>query len=81
LRDDTCTFAMCGISARRCDIDHTRDWHAHDGPTDHDNLAHLSRGHHTLKHHGGWRVRQDKPGHLTWTSYLGRKYEVAPASG
>ncbi len=80
LRDDTCTFAMCGISARRCDIDHTRDWHAHDGPTDHDNLAHLSRGHHTLKHHGGWRVRQDKPGHLTWTSYLGREYAVAPAS-
>jgi hypothetical protein len=80
LRDETCTFAMCGISARRCDIDHTRDWHAHDGPTDHDNLAHLSRGHHTLKHHGGWRVRQDRPGHLTWTSYLGREYTVGPAS-
>lgn len=78
LRDGTCRFPMCSIPAGRCDIDHTRDWHAHDGPTDHDNLAHLSRGHHTLKHHGGWKVRQTRAGTLTWTSYLGREYVTLP---
>ena len=80
LRDGTCRFPMCTICAGRCDIDHTRDWLAYEGPTDHDNLAHLSRGHHTLKHHGGWRVTQDRRGTLTWTSYLGRSYETHPAA-
>src|SRR5690606_5893602 len=51
IRDGSCRFPMCNIRTGRCDLDHTRDWVA-DGRTDHDNLAHLSRGHHTLKHHG-----------------------------
>jgi hypothetical protein len=79
LRDETCRFPMCRISAGRCDIDHTRDW-LYDGHTDHDNLAHLSRGHHTLKHHGGWKVKQTRPGVLEWTSYLGRKYDTQPST-
>ncbi|TPX04804.1 DUF222 domain-containing protein [Schumannella luteola] len=79
LRDETCRFPMCRTCASRSDIDHTHDW-AYDGPTDHDNLAHLSRGHHTLKHHGGWRVRQTRGGALTWTSYLGREYTTHPAA-
>ena len=70
---------MCNIGTGRCDIDHTRDW-AHHGPTDHDNLAHLSRGHHTLKHHGGWSVTHTGTGTLTWTSYLGRTYATEPAA-
>ncbi|MFT4029450.1 MAG: DUF222 domain-containing protein [Protaetiibacter sp.] len=78
LRDGTCRFPMCTMSAGRCDIDHTRDWVAYEGPTDHDNLAHLSRGHHTLKHHGGWRVRQSRSGTLSWTSFLGRRYDTHP---
>lgn len=80
IRDGSCRFPMCNISTRRSDIDHTQDW-ARSGTTDHDNLAHLSRGHHTLKHHGGWRVRQDRAGHLTWTSYLGRRYTTMPETG
>jgi len=80
IRDGSCRFPMCGIRTQRSDIDHTRDWQ-HGGPTDHGNLAHLSRGHHTLKHHGGWRVEQRRPGHLTWTSYLGREYETFPDTG
>jgi hypothetical protein len=79
LRDETCRFPMCRVGARRCDIDHTRDWLTH-GPTDHDNLAHLSRGHHTLKHHGGWKVKQARPGVLEWTSCLGRQYDTQPAT-
>lgn len=77
IRDGSCRFPGCGIRTHRCDIDHTTDW-AHGGTTDHHNLAHLSRGHHTLKHHGGWRVEQPRPGHLRWTSPLGREYATVP---
>jgi len=80
LRDETCTFPMCSISARHSDLDHTRDWAYANGPTDHDNLAHLSRGHHMLKHHGGWSVQQTASGNINWTSFLGREYTVEPMS-
>jgi hypothetical protein len=80
IRDGSCRFPMCGIRTHRSDLDHTHDWQ-HGGTTDHSNLAHLSRGHHTLKHHGGWKVAQTSPGHLTWTSYLGREYETLPETG
>lgn len=80
IRDGSCRFPMCGIGTRRSDIDHTRDWQ-HGGGSDHGNLAHLSRGRHTLKHHGGWKVAQPSPGRLTWTSYLGREYETVPDTG
>lgn len=80
IRDGSCRFPMCGIRTHRSDIDHTRDWQF-GGTSDHGNLAHLSRGHHTLKHHGGWSVTQTQPGHLTWTSYLGRRYETLPDTG
>jgi hypothetical protein len=78
IRDGSCRFPMCTIRTSHSDIDHTRDWLL-DGPTDHDNLAHLSRGHHTLKHHGGWKLRQTRAGNLEWTSYLGRRYRTEPA--
>ena len=79
LRDGTCRFAMCGRSARWCDVDHTRDW-ALEGETDARNLAHLCRGHHTLKHASAWRVEQDAggSGELTWISPLGRRHVTAP---
>ncbi|WP_163620906.1 HNH endonuclease signature motif containing protein, partial [Microbacterium sp. B35-30] len=48
-RDEHCRFPGCRRPVRRCDIDHTID-HAHGGPTSHDNLAHLCRRHHVLKH-------------------------------
>ena len=78
IRDGSCRWPGCAISTRRSDIDHTHAW-GDLGPSDHDNLAHLSRGHHTLKHHGGWRATQPRPGHLVWTSFLGRRYETEPA--
>ncbi|MFT4285072.1 MAG: DUF222 domain-containing protein [Protaetiibacter sp.] len=80
VRDGSCRFPGCNIRTHRSDIDHTRDWQ-HDGRSDHGNLAHLSRGHHTLKHHGGWRVTQPRPGVLHWTSPLGRRYETLPDTG
>lgn len=77
-RDVHCRFPGCRIPAARCDIDHTVDA-ALGGPTAVDNLAHLCRGHHTLKHHSGWRLRQREGGELEWTSLTGRtRRERAP---
>jgi len=56
LRDSTCRFPGCSRTAYQCDIDHTDDW-AHGGQTRHDNLAHLCRSHHRLKHNSEWRVQ------------------------
>jgi hypothetical protein len=79
VRDVTCRFPGCSRHAARCEIDHTRDW-AHDGQTRHDNLAHLCKSHHTLKHKSDWQVTQarDGTGNLTWTSPTGHNYTTEP---
>jgi hypothetical protein len=79
VRDATCRFPGCSRHASRCEIDHTRDW-AHDGQTRHDNLAHLCKSHHILKHNTDWQVTQarDGTGNLTWTSPAGRNYTTEP---
>lgn len=56
LRDCTCRFPGCSRTAYQCDIDHTDD-RALGGETRHDNLAHLCRSHHRLKHNSSWRVQ------------------------
>ncbi len=71
LRDGRCRQPGCTRSAGRCDIDHTIPAEV-GGPTVPNNLAHLCRGHHTLKHHGGWEVKQMSPGVLEWTTPTGR---------
>lgn len=77
-RADRCMAPGCGIPASRCEIDHTVAWED-GGATALDNLAPLCKGHHTVKHHGGWRVRQlDGGGALEWTSPAGRRYVVEP---
>ena len=70
LRDGTCRFSGCGRAAKNCDIDHTTDW-SKGGRTSADNLAHLSRRHHTLKHRSRWTVEPGQGGILTWTSPTG----------
>lgn len=77
-RDEHCRFPGCRQPASRSDLDHTIA-HAHDGPTEITNLAHLCRRHHTLKHHSAWRVRQRPDGILQWTSPTGRVYDDHPA--
>lgn len=81
-RDVTCGFFGCSQAADRCDLDHTRDWQ-YGGTTELANLAHLCRGHHTLKHHTRWSVIQaaDGSGTLTWTSPAGKKYRRVPERG
>ncbi|QEW00858.1 DUF222 domain-containing protein [Microbacterium caowuchunii] len=76
-RDHRCRFPGCRMPAIRSDVDHTRDY-AHGGPTDAGNLAHLCRGHHTLKHATPWRVRQLAAGILEWTSPAGHTYTDHP---
>lgn len=80
LRDETCRFPGCGVIASRCDIDHSEAW-ADLGETAHDNLAHLCRGHHRLKHETAWRLKHLERGVLRWTSPVGRIYLTDPAEG
>jgi hypothetical protein len=49
VRDGGCRFPGCGRRATGCDLDHSQPWWP-DGQTRHDNLAHLCRKHHRLKH-------------------------------
>ena len=78
-RADRCMGPGCGMPASRCEIDHTIAWE-HGGSTSLDNLAPICRGHHRVKHHGGWQVRQvpGSGGALEWTSPAGRQYVVEP---
>ncbi|SIT82907.1 HNH endonuclease signature motif containing protein [Microbacterium sp. RU33B] len=78
-RADRCMAPGCGMPASRCEIDHTLAWD-HGGDTSLGNLAPLCKGHHTVKHHGGWTVRQidDSGGAIEWTSPTGRRYLVRP---
>jgi hypothetical protein len=77
LRDGTCRFPGCNRPAARSDIDHTRPWE-HGGPTDLDNLAHLCRAHHRLKHQTLWAVEQEPGGVLAWTSPAGQTHRTYP---
>lgn len=78
-RAERCMAPGCGMPASRCEIDHTVAWES-GGETRIDNLSPVCRGHHKVKHHGGWRVRQvrDGGGALEWISPAGRRYVVPP---
>lgn len=76
-RDERCRCPGCIRLARGTDVDHTVDA-ARGGPTEHTNLAHLCRRHHTLKHETAWRVRQLPGGILEWTGPTGRTYHDRP---
>ena len=77
IRDGRCRFPGCFRPPNRCDIDHTIPAET-GGPTEVGNLAHLCRGDHTLKHHGGWTVKQTAPGVLEWTSPNGYTHTDTP---
>jgi hypothetical protein len=76
-RDGTCRFPGCNRAAQHCDLDHTKD-HQHGGPTECENLSHLCRKHHRLKHQTTWKVQQVGNGVLEWTSPGGRSYITQP---
>lgn len=78
-RDIHCRAPGCRAPVSRCDTDHTVAA-ADGGPTSTDNLAHLCRSHHTVKHHTDWTVTQDDGGVMTWASPTGRIHTDRPPS-
>jgi len=78
-RAERCMAPGCGVPASRCQIDHNVAWE-HGGDTALENLAPFCQGHHTVKHHGRWRVEQieGSGGAILWTSPTGRRYRVEP---
>ncbi|WP_374311639.1 DUF222 domain-containing protein [Microbacterium sp.] len=78
-RADRCMAPGCGMPASRCEIDHSIAWQD-GGETALWNLCPLCKGHHRVKHHGGWTVRQldGSGGALEWISPTGRRYVVEP---
>ncbi|GAA1986648.1 HNH endonuclease signature motif containing protein [Microbacterium pumilum] len=78
-RADRCMGPGCGMPASRCEIDHQVAWEI-GGETSLENHAPFCKGHHIVKHHGGWAVRQieDSGGAIEWTSPSGRRYVVEP---
>jgi hypothetical protein len=77
VRDGRCRFPGCERRAAGCDIDHTQAWE-HNGCSDHDNLAHLCRKHHTVKHRTSWQMRQGHDGAIRWRSPFGRWLDSHP---
>jgi hypothetical protein len=74
ITDLMCGFPGCGRLARNSDIDHTLD-HQYGGATSAQNLAHLCRHHHRLKHQTRWSVKRDPAAPrqtLVWTSPTGQ---------
>ncbi|GAA1612243.1 HNH endonuclease signature motif containing protein [Leucobacter chromiireducens] len=78
-RDLHCRFPGCRVPVNRCDIDHTIPA-ADGGTTSTNNLAHLCRGHHTMKHNSDWDHRLLPDGTMRWRSPTGRVYEDEPPS-
>ncbi|WP_457101071.1 DUF222 domain-containing protein [Microbacterium sp. P5_E9] len=78
-RADRCMAPGCGMPASRCQIDHQVPWE-HGGETSLQNHAPLCQGHHTVRHHGNWEIRQipGSGGAIEWTSPTGRIYVVQP---
>ncbi|MGC5075858.1 DUF222 domain-containing protein [Agrococcus sp. DT81.2] len=76
-RDGWCRCPGCPNPARRADVDHTVPW-SEGGPTRLDNLEHLCRRCHLLKHDSRWTVRQLPGGVLEWTSGIGQVIRDQP---
>ncbi|MFT4134969.1 DUF222 domain-containing protein [Microbacterium sp.] len=76
-RADRCMAPGCGMPASRCEIDHNVAWE-HGGHTAVWNNAPFCKGHHIVKHHGNWTIRQRDGGAIEWSSPTGRRYLVEP---
>jgi hypothetical protein len=74
-RDRYCVFPSCSVPSNSCDLDHRVPYPQ--GPTTADNLAPLCRGHHRLKHEGGWTLLKNDRGYL-WINPAGIEYTKQP---
>lgn len=75
--DERCRIPGCRRAARRCDLDHLHPW-SQGGATDVTNLAAVCRGHHTMRHHTGWRAEMFDGRRLKWIAPRGREYLDEP---
>lgn len=80
-RDQHCRFPGCRMPTHRTEIDHNHD-HALGGRTSTDNLAHLCKTHHALKHpdisaRHRWTALQLPNSDVRWTSPSGQIYADA----
>lgn len=75
-------FPYSARPSTSCDLDHTIPYQPDAPPgaaqTRAENLGPLSRRTHRAKTAGLWKVEQYEPGHFTWTSPQGFRYEVTP---
>lgn len=76
-RSARCMAPGCAVPADRCDLDHHVAWED-GGDTSLANLSPLCRGHHMVKHHGGWNIHARPDGSVEWMSPAGRRYLVQP---
>ena len=84
-RDHVCAGPGCPVPARRCDLDHTAEYHGHaangarsPGSTAADNLGPLSDRCHRIKTDGGFTLTQPEPGVFEWRTPAGLAYRVTP---
>ncbi len=75
-RDRSCRFPGC--TARRCDVHHVKHW-VDGGATSLDNLVLLCRRHHRAVHEGGFEVRRQRDGTMTFLRPNGAVLEQAPS--
>ncbi len=73
--NDTCRFPGCGRRIRH--VHHIEHW-VHGGPTDSWNLCGLCWEHHHLVHEGGWTIKGNADGALTFTGPTGRTARERP---
>ena len=77
VRDQVCGFPICRRPASRCDLDHTVPYDQ-GGLTCPCNISGGCRHDHRMKGSTAWRLRQPRPGTLTWTAPSGLSWTVTP---
>jgi hypothetical protein len=78
-RSARCAAPGCDRPASACDQDHTIAWEE-DGITCSCNLAPLCRHHHQIKQAQGWKLEQQEPGVLRWTTPAGLTRTTIPTN-
>lgn len=77
VRQRTCANPVCRRPAEVCDLDHTIPFDQ-GGRTCECDSAPVCRRHHRCKQAPGWRLVQQKPGYLVWTTPSGRSFPATP---
>ena len=74
-RDRVCRFPGCSMGAERCDLDHCCPFDK-GGHTSACNCHALCRRHHIAKTTGGWLLRCNGKGGVTWVAPTGQQFFV-----